>query len=68
MVHGKPRLLFSYGFFARKFLKIMYLNGSPRSVDLKEQFIVTQKTRHCFEDSAATVGRATVDMRRIGGV
>jgi hypothetical protein len=28
----------------------MYLNGSVGSVDLKEQIMVTQKTRHCFVD------------------
>jgi len=29
---------------------MMYLFGSPASVDLMDQFIMTQKTRHYFED------------------
>jgi hypothetical protein len=47
------RLLFSYAFFARKFLKIMYLIGSIGSVDLKDLFSVTEKTRHKVEDAPA---------------
>jgi hypothetical protein len=49
MVHRGPQLLFYYANYACKFLKMMYLNGSPGSVDLSEQFIMTQKTRHFFE-------------------
>jgi hypothetical protein len=50
MVHQKRRLLFCYAFFACKFLKMMYLFGPPGSVDLMEQFMLTEKTRHYFED------------------
>src|ERR1043165_360282 len=53
MVHCKPRLLFCYAFFACKFLKIMYLFGPRGSVDLMDQFSVTEKTRHYFEDPHA---------------
>jgi hypothetical protein len=46
-------LRISYGFFACKFLKMMYLNGALRSVYLKDQFIVTEKTRHSIADPSA---------------
>jgi hypothetical protein len=32
---------------------MMYLFGSPGSVDLMDQFMVTEKTRHYFEDPHA---------------
>lgn len=49
MVQYYPKLPFFYAFFAVKFLKILYLNDSSRSVDLMCGVRVTEKTRHrCF--------------------
>jgi hypothetical protein len=43
-----PELLFIYANYTRKFLKMMYLNGSVGSVDMSEHISMTQKTRHFF--------------------
>ncbi len=46
MVQYQPQLPFFYAFFADKFLKILYLNGSPGSVDLIDRVRLTDKTEH----------------------